>query len=71
MKLSDDQQLDILISRLRKHKYDIDETEKNHLRALIRRGVVKIQESTKTLESLQKEIDKYGDDLDDVDNDLE
>lgn len=47
MGLSDDEQLEILLERLRKYKYSIDEKERFHLMSLIRRGVLKIERTPK------------------------
>lgn len=44
MRLSDEEQLDILVRRLLKHKYALDEKERFHLLALIRKGDVKIKQ---------------------------
>lgn len=43
MALSKEQQLEILLNRLKKVNYDLDEQEIFHLQALIRRGIVKIE----------------------------
>lgn len=39
---NDEEKLEILLKRLRKHNYDIDTAERNHLLSLIRRGTIKI-----------------------------
>ena len=44
MRLSDEEQLEILVRRLMKYKYALDEKERFHLLALIRKGVVKIKQ---------------------------
>ena len=47
MGLSEEEQFEILMQRLRKVRYAIDVPEMNRLKGLIRRGVIKITEEDK------------------------